>query len=721
MAKTKGVTLSAVSTPPKRETDTAQDVPHVKELEIVRLFQIGDFSQIYEILKECKSESVAISKDVVNDMIQAFRDAMPPDNLDEAIYRNSIEVPMFHGSNSLEYSALYSRFYPHMRTWHSICQLYEDSWVLDARFMENSIWLCYHMNDLSLLKTSLYHYLRLPSYDPRTLSYAINAFIYNYDIEAATGVFETIVSTRKQIHESVLLSTVVALAKVDAIFDKILAIYKVWKVSDNCESPNPQTIALLLKLHYSHGLSQETSDMEEDVERLGFKSNFLVQMVHSQAVIKSKDSNRKKLFSADDLQAVMSIRNSIMDSKFALSAFYDSFVKFSSVNLSLKMVQLMLHEMKKDRVPISRFMQNVVIQHYVSNNKFLPLLLFMLKFVSQSNPIELTYIKRLYDAFVRAYPHVANDFDIAFKNWVRRLQLSASDKVKVLDACQVVELRSGVSPFAVKQSIFSNEKKYNPAIWSELKYGAHWMVQQRALHARMNEGIPDLLKRGIRPDFAVLENTLRNAEASQRTSILNYLPLFRMQKHATRLVLLDFIMSKPSKLQLDTYITENIGDFNTSDKLLIARQCFNATLYDRTLDLLNELNKEELSDSRQMIRLNLVLRSCIASNYYDRCLKEISQFSINEMKLTPHIWKQCRFIERGLERKISHAEAKAPLVSSDLLQKMNTTLDCLRGLIGDVEARIQSDKLDLNGKFVEMFNMLDEWISKHRHTDERKF
>lgn len=720
MAKAKEATLASVDVLPKRDTDTAQDVPHAKELEIVRLFQIGDFSQIYEILKECKSENVAISKDVVNDMIQAFRDAMPPDNLDEAIYRNSIEVPMFLGSNSLEYSALYARFYPHMRTWHNICQLYEDSWALDARFMENSIWLCYHMNELALLKTSLYFFLKLPSYDPRTLSYAINAFIYNYDIEGATSIFESIVSMRKQVHESVLLSTVVALAKVDAIFDKILAIYNVWKVSDNCESPNPQTIALLLKLHYSYGLPQETSDMEEDVERLGFKSNFLVQMVHTQAIIKSKDSNRKKLFTADEIRAVMSIRNSIIDSKFALSAFYDSFVKFCSINLSLKMVQLMLHEMKKDRVPISRFMQNVVIQHYVASNKFLPLLLFMLKFVSQTNPIELTYLKKLYDAFVRAYPHVANDFDFAFKNWVQRLQLSSADKVRLLEVCQLAELRSGVSPFAVKQSMFWNEKKYNPAIWSELKYGAHWMVQQRALHARMNEGIPDLLKRGIRPDFAVLENTLRNAEASQRTSILNSLPLFRMQKHATRLVLLDFIMSKPTKLQLDNYITENIENFNTSDKLLIARQCFNATLYDRTLDLLNDLNKEELNDSRQMIRLNLVLRSCIARNYYDRCLKEIEQFSINEMKLTPHISKQCRYIERGLERKISHSSAKALLVSGNLVEKMNSTLESLRGLIGDVEARIQSDKLDLNGKFVEMFSMLDEWVSKHRHTDERR-
>lgn len=700
----------------------AQSV-HPAELQIVTLFRAGDFGGIYQQLFEYKEKGTVLSKEIINEMISSVNADLPNDSTNEYLYQSVLEVPLFYGKDELRYSTLYGRVYPHIEHLYKICKLYELEYGHDKKFIENHIWLCYHMNDLDLLQLLLLTYLKMPDYDSRTLACVVNAFVYNYDVEFSLSLFKSIVDMKKPLDESLLASTLISFNKVDAIFDKSLDVLHCWTNASNCETIYPKTVAFLLKQHYRFGGESEITDMEKLAETCGYNNNFLVRMVKNQASISNRNFNRKKDLSAEDIRDILGIRNSVVHSKYALKIFYESYLHFLSRFSSMHYLQLMLREMKKDELPFTKFAYDTIVQHYASENKFLPLLKFVLKFVVKANRFEPVYVKQLFDCFVSTYPYEAEKFGEQFSYWIKNLNPLEAYKNSILKSCKMTKVTSAVTPVAIQRPGIENNKKYNESQWRTIQYQPHKFSKKsqtkEQIQFRLDNGIRSVIRKGIRPDYFIIENTLRNLNASQRKSLMKLLPDIRMDKYTTRLKIFDFLQSQPTKSSLEKFVKIMEPRLNTSDKLLLARRLFNENSFELAIRLLDSLNKTEISDSRQMVRLNLRLRTNMARNDYLGCLADIENFPLNDITLSPYIYKQCQYIERNLIRKICALEANKTSPLNGEVDMMKKVLMKLKGLLGDIGIRLDGDRRDLRKTIKQLFKTLDEWIESTRTHDER--
>lgn len=706
----------------QREQDLLESEVHPAEIEIVKLFRAGEYSQMYLRLKAYREQGITISTEIINGVVSSVQEELPVDTSDEYLHQSVVEVPMFHGKNDLRYTSIYGRVYSHIETLYDVCKLYEPFSLGDKKFVENYIWLCYHMDDLASLQHLLYTYLKNSSYDSKTLSYVVNAFVYNYDVEFAKILIKSIIDIGKPLSETLLSSTIVSFVKVGAIFTNIIDLLDFWSNSSNCESPYPKTVAMLLKQYYRYGTPTEIASMESVTEKLGYNSNFLVSMVKNQEQIAKRDTSHKKNITKDDIENILKIRNSIGHSKYALKAFYESYLMFFSKYSSMSVIQLLLREMKKDDLPFTKFSYNVIVQHYVSEHKFYLLLKFMQKFVTKANKFEIIYVKSLFDAFIRTYPYEGEFFAEEFNKWLEKSELPSHTKDVLLETCKVSKLNSNITPVAVQRQYFNNHKKYQAQQWSPLPYLPNRFSKKaqtkEQIQFRVDEGIREVMTKGIKPDYHIVESTLRKLNASYRAYIFSCLREMRMDRFTTRLEIFDFLLSSPKKDQLNRFVKSNESKFNTSDRLLLARRLFNDNSFDLASKLLQSMNDAEINDNRQMIKLNLSLRTNIAKNDFDACLENIESFPINDVTMSPYIYKQCQFIEKNLKKKILALEAKG--CDAGIIGDMNATLEKLKGLIGDIDVRLRRDKTDIHEMVGDMFKMLNEWIKSTRNQDERK-
>lgn len=689
--------------------------PHPAEIEIVSFFRAGDYAKMYQTLRAYQEEGITVSTEIINEIVSSVQSEFPVDTIDEYLHQSAIEVPMFYGKKDLRYMCMYGRVYSHIKPLYDVCKLYEQHSLGNKTFVENYIWLCYHMDDLASLQHLLYTYLKYSTYDSRTLSYAMNAFVYNYDVEFAKSLIKSIIDMGKSLDESLLSSTIISFVKVGAIFTNINDLVEIWSNASNCESPYPKTVSMLLKQYYKYGNAEEVEFMESLRDYLGYNTNFLVTMVRNQEKIAQNAFLHKKNITKEDIEQILKIRNSISHSKYALKAFYESYLLFFSKHSSMSMIQLILREMKKDGLPFTKFSYNVIVQHYVSEHKFLPLLKFTQKFVTKANRFEMIYVKNLYEAFVRTYPYEGEYFAQEFSNWLKNAELPAHTKDVLQDSCKVTRLNSNITPVAFQRQYLGNMKKYLAQQWrpmslvSKIPKAAKEQVQ-----FRVDKGLLDIMRKGVKPDYHVVENTLRKLNSSHRAAIFQCLKEMRMDRHITRLRIFDFLLSFPKKEQLVRFVKNRETKFNASDRLLLARRLFNENCFGLALHLLKTMPETEINDNRKMIELNLSLRAGMALNDFDSCNESMDSFPINELTMSPYIYKQCQHIERNLVKKIKALEAKGSSTKN-----MSVTLEKLKGLIGDIDARLKRDKLDINEMVGEMFKMLNEWIKSTRIQDER--
>lgn len=697
---------------------------HPAEIEIVKLFQKGDFAFMYQKLKAYKADGVTVPTEIINEMISSVQDLIPLDNSKDYLYQSIIEVPMFLGKEDLWTLGLYSKLYANLESLYNIFKLYESASISDEKFLQNYIWLCYHMEDLPSLQKLLYQYLKIALYDTRTLSYVVNAFVYSYDVEFAKSLFESIVKMGKPLDESFFSTTLISFIKSDAVFDNVHELFRCWTTADNCESPYPKTIALLLRHYYQHANPTEISIMEAVCEELGYNTNFLVQMVKAQARITNRDNRLKKVITGEDVSNILQARNSISHSKHALKVFYESYLRFFSVYSGMSVMQLILKEMRRDNVPITKFSSDTIIRHYAAEGKLAPLFKFIDKFVSHSNRFELIYAKNIFDTFIESYPYEGEQFTQEFYRWIDNNEHLSDEKKNMLrEECKIVKLNSNISPFALQPTTFRNVRKYSKK-WVQIHHepGKYIKAAQRKdqVRFRIEEGIVDMMRRGITPDYRIIENTLRNVNASARNEILKSLQGLRMTKHSTRLEILDLVLSYPTKEELAKFVKLNESKFNTSDKLFLARRVLNTNDASSASRMLESLDEAELTGTRPMQALHLRLRSYISANNFAKCDRTIKEFPINSVALSPYVFKHCRYVEKVLKKKIMALEANAESHLFERLDEMKGTLENLKGLIGDIDARIKKDQVDIKVLMSDIFAMLDRWIQESNKMDERK-
>lgn len=676
------------------------------EIEIVRLFHSGDFSAMYTKLAEYKAQGILVPASLLTEMAAALQQAIPPDRTREELHRSNIEFPVFYAESDVRLSSAAQAVATHVKYLHQAFALYENVYLAEPNFVDWYIWLCYHTNELVTLQRLCHNYLQRPLYNSKTLSHITNAFIYNYDVEFAKSLFLSIIGMQKYLDEAYLSATLVAFTHVKATYDNTIFIFKEWSMAENCESPYPKTIALLLKQSSLYGSADEIAAMNDIASHLGYNSNVFVQMVVIQTRIVRRDNNKIKPITADDIEEILRVKRGLSGSRTTLMAYYESFIHFFCTYSTMSVVQFFLKEMNKDGIPLSQFAYNSIVTHYISTRKFIPLYKFMKKFLSKTVLFEPLYGKYLFDGFLRAYPYHGDSFAQRMSIWLAN-RTSLIDHKRLMDACKLKKLASSLNPFAIQETALS--QKYHSPEWKDVKYDPskpHMKLQRRSqMTFRAEVGLREIMRKGITPDYSLIEDTLRNLGPAVRKGILTALPGLRLTRYSLRLQIYDFILDKPDKQTFQKFLRDIEPRLNTSDRILLARRALNKCDYEGFSLLVAALNPLEMTDSRHMILLNLNLRHALQTNNFRAFDECIESFPIGDITLSPFMLKQSRFVEKMLNMKISALKKDAAAVDA-----MNKSMEKLHGLIGDIEVRLQKDTHDINQLMNEVFEMLDGWV-----------
>lgn len=692
------------------KTGSLQPVPEVlaAEIEVVKLYQLGDYAQMYSEIAKYKAQGTTMPVSLLIEMASTLHEALPIDTSREDLHRCTVEAPHFYAEKQIRLLSLAAFASSPLKHLHQAFVLYELEYLENTKFLEKFIWLCYHTNDLDTLQRLFHKYLQKPLYDCATLSHITNAFVYNYDVEFAKNLFVSIIGMQKPLDDAYLSTTLLSFTHVKALYDNMLYIFQKWCSSDNCESPNPKTIALILKQSNLYGSASETAAVNDLVDRLGYQNNFFVRMVRSQTAIINRDNNRLKNITEDDFRDILEIRNGLGGARAALKAYYESYLHFFCTYSSMKSVQFILREMNKDGIRLTRFVYDSIATHYIATRKFVPLYKFIKKFLAETMIFEPIYAKFMFDGFLRAYPYHGNTLAHRMALWLEK-HLSVEELQRLMESCRLKKLNSSLNPYALQSSDLSADLKYDPAEWKNIQYvpdqPALKMQRRRQMSYRAELGLKDILRKGISPDYSVIEDTLKNSGPTIRKGLLNALPGLRMTKYSLRLQIYDFILDRPEKHVFVDFVKKMEPKLNSSDRIFLARRALNKCDYSGCSLLLEGVNPLELTDSRHMIVLNLRLRNSVQSNDFAAFDDSIRKFPLNEITLSPFMLKQSRFVEKMLLKKI-----KAAKLSNHDTSIMAASLARLQGLIGDIEVRLEKDTKDIDQVMSDMFTMLTLWV-----------
>lgn len=653
--------------------------------------------------------------DTIIELVEESKNQLAPHPFLEYMYQNDIEAPSVQSIHDLRTST--SDIHASLRLpylFKAVKLLHQHS-PANSRLLENSIWLSYHLEDLSSMQHYLYAYLQQPTYDSKTLAYAINAYVLNCDVEFSKNLFKTIVEMGRPLENVFLTATVINFVNVGALFENLQAIFKYWVDRSTCAPPHAKTIALLIRQYQKYGHSDEILALESVIQDLKLSNNFIVQLARLESDVLERDVNQKKVLTEKDVSRFYRIKNAIVDSPAELQVFYESCLAFFARHTKTEVVQLILEEMLQDNIPISEFSFDVILRHYLAERKFIPLLSFTQNMLLKSQPFHLVHAKYLFDAFVRNFPHEAESFGYQFHEWVKSCGLRPDEKQRLLESCKLLLLNSSMSPFNVSKSEIGNQKKYDSSQWSSLNFATdnkNKEVYKQQVRFRMNKGLSDLIGKGIKPDYAVLENTLKQLNYAYRVNLLRLLEPLRMTKNLTRMQIIHMLLSDTSKRDVEVFAKLMKKRLSTSDKIFLARRLMNNYSYKDALGLLESVNEIDMTDQREMMILNWKLRIGIGSNDFNLVQRITNEFPVNDVLMNPYILQQCCYIEKSLIRKIKALEAKPNSALSGSIDDMKKSLERLRGLIGDIQLRLDQDKKEIQEKVLEMFVMLDTWIQQ---------
>lgn len=655
-----------------------------QEDEVMYLFKRGQYAEMYQMIKKRKAQGDPVSAATLNTLVEHEK-RQAGKITTHGIYQSPIEAPTPRGAKRLGHLL-------NIYTFHKPC-------ILDRNFLNNYMWLCYHQDNLETLQLLLYKYLRLPLYDSRALSYAVNAYVINYDVEFAKCLLQSIVGMNKPLDNVLLHTVLTGFARVGARFENYNEVFSCWSQSQNTEAACEKSMALLLDQHLKYGKPDEIGRLESEISRMGLSHNHLIRMVRNQNSI---EGSGLRQISIAQLTETLEIRNSAPD----LAAFDSAYLDFFARRSDLQMVQLLLQEMKTDGVALTSADFGHLAKYFAREGKFLPLLEFLSKLLSLLS-FDVTFVKHLFAAFLRAYPYEGDAFRQRLHDWIDGSQLLHLEKTELKESCQVVKVESSLNPFMMRRNALDNTKKYESPQWACIAHKrsitARSRTKDQALF-RVDQGIRDVLRKGVKPDFSVLESTLRRLKPATRQMILHLVDELRMGKYKKRLEIVDFTLSNPTKQSLEAFVRERMPTFSTSDRIFMARRAFNFCLYDLAIELLQGVDEHDMNSQRSMLAFNWMLRSEIGRGNFKGCCEAIDAFAIDDVTLSPYIHTQCRYIEkslgkriRTLKRDVSDAEA---------------ALGKLHGLIGDIEVRLARDREDVYRKVTEMFITLDGWVAR---------
>lgn len=718
--------------------------------EIIKLMQEQNISIVAERLNAYKEQDMVVEPEIIN---QIFEMAIKDEPEREVLPNEcQIESPRYQRTRGISLDTSYYRFiYDRIPYLYSICQSYERIMFDNKKFQENYIWLCYHMDNVNTLQQLVYVYLKQPEYDSKVISYIMSGFILNYEVEFSKTLLQNIISLGKPLDASVLDVVIHQFIKVDSLFENIVSVLESWIKAKNCMQPTPKTMANILGEYYKYGTKEEICLFKGLVSSLGYSNHSLIRQTNLKYRIIRRDPNHiKKDVLKEDIIEFNEISKELKDNKEELKDFYYSFMVIFSKYSDLKMIKFVIYKMQQGGIELDESFFSVISKYYATHEKFLQLFNF-LKAISKALEFNETYLRDLFDGFVNTYPHYAYEFTNKFHWWIKENNLLTDyDKERYLSSLKIVRLESQYTPYGIHKNILES-KKYESHDWSKIAWTRNLRGKADPVTGQVNfrvtKGFRDILRKGVKPDYKVIERTFRRLNAENRRKLFDLLDTIRLPSVKQQKLYIIDLQIDTTKSKLFKYYSNGINHLNSNNRILLGRIFFNNGLHSEANTILNGTRLEEMNDRSYMAKLNIQLRNHMARHEYANIIDTIQQFPIDDIVLSPYIYTQCCYIEKKLMQKLKIEELKDQQNSSEPHQQKTYSyvatngelienapklgmklpppqytilpaLKALRGLIGDIDARLNKDKMDIMNEIQLMFTFLNRWIADGG--DERK-
>lgn len=715
--------------------------------ELITLSKFGEIRKLEETIRHHK-ESIGfnLTPELLNLLFKQAMLDIP--HLPIRPFSNELETPLHIYNRKLLTNP---RYYEYLKNrvplLYRIFKQNEDQMIVDQEFQENYIWLCYHVDDVQTLQKLTHFYLNNKILHPNALCYIMGGYILNYEVEFAKSLFLSLLGQGKSYDPVFLEGVVREFIKADALLENITALLKSWKDCNRCERPNPQTMSLILGEYYKYATAEEIGCLKQYLGSIGYLRHPLIRLTELKYKIIGRQPNSiKKQIQKEDLIELNGILDDITD-KGLLQCVHMYFIRFFAKYSCMEMIEILIRRMRENDVSINEEVHELLGNYFVSHHKFFQLMTY-LRAISGDVSFSEIYLKFIYEGFIQTYPQYANEFTTTLRGWILHANIfSQFEKDRYLSLLKCKKLESNLAPYGI-QSSYLDSKKYDSGNWKLIE----WKKDKRGkiidvrdqVNFRVSKGFEEVLRKGVKPDFRVMESTFRRLNFSNRRKIFLLvnaigIPSYRYEK----LIILD-LQSEGSKLKLRKFCAGRLDQLNCNNRILLSRVLINKGLYLEGERLLKDIDPIELNDRSLAVILNLQLRAAFSTGKYDEMISIIKKFPIDLAHLSFYIRDQCYFIEKKLAQRrniklgqevhvhdssdvdrinkgsesnnLDGKESLRRSQGSDIITSIDQTLQEIRGLIGDIELRINKDKLNLEQEIKKLLSFLLNW-TRNEHDD----
>lgn len=662
--------------------DWTKDIPSnytfVSPDKIKVLHGLKDFREIVREIEKLLNDKKIIGIDELHDLL----------TIDEV---EKLTLPLGESLQPDEFMEM-------LREYYKVITNYEIFMLNNVKFQELYIRYAYHLNDLSTISRLLEKYLKDPPQEinDKTIKYLIGAFTYNYELEKAKKIFFDITNLKRDLGTDVLEFTILKFIKSDALFDILIYILQTWIFSRNAV-PNAKIMSMVLFESYIYGTLEEIKAMETLVYRYQLNDHYLVWKSRLKFEILSRNKHTKKSLVDEDIKEITKISEKLkaLGDMNDLQDFYYSMVRFVSKYCRFQDIEVVINLLKKYNVPITEDFYSRFSSYYVTNGNFLELIDFI-ETCSTKIEFKIVFLRIIFKSFIKGYPHHASDFQKTLEIWVENGQFTEFQKKFILNSIKVKEMESELVPFVYGDNGI-NMRKYQLSNWKEISPYKNDKLTRDQHHFRIERGFPEMIERGVKPDFFKILETFKKLSFDNREILIELTHKIRLESKFQDKLSLENLKyaTEPELLEFQKY---NLGDFNCINQLQFAKILINRKLFPQALEILDNLNNEpeQITDNLRISIFINKLQIFKLQQDFHKFNEVIDTFNSKEIRINPYLIRQCISLNQSLYK----------------FEPPNESLEKLSGFISQITSIMKQDDIYLNHRISQLFDILNNWLMK---------
>ncbi|KAG5421450.1 hypothetical protein I9W82_000540 [Candida metapsilosis] len=547
------------------------------------------------------------------------------------------------------------------------------------------VYIYYHTNQLDKI-TEAFEAIAYP--DSRTIAYFLSSFIVNYEMETFKFHFsKQVINSSTKLPSSLFEFLLSQLIPRYFLFENLFYCYQVWVNSPKCEDPTPKSISLILGQFYKFGTGPEIKEFKRLINR-NYGLNFLVQSVVLQnEIIDREYLSFKKTLTDEDFELIESLAPSLEVEEFCYS-WLSFMIRYSNMDGANRIIKFYREKTGKDIPP--RFFA-LLMEFYERNDQF-DSLIKLLERVKSSIPYNEAYLRPVVKTFIYSYSRFSPMLVDAVNQWLGKPHYFQLHKV----ASQFYPYHL-VEPF--------NTRKYKG--WSELKFKGNERQNKQQIRFRIEYGFPELLERGLAPDFKEVLNTFRMGNLDDRLYLKSVLTKTRQYnlKNQKTLELRSLKHFSLTREDLSRYFRSNKDCLNDSQKFYYVRMLLNFSLLKEAGYLLGSIDAANLNDKNKMIKFVMEMRLSSKRRQFDQMVTILDEFPLSQICVGPYLLMQCVYLENSL---LNVYRSRSSL-STEQVESLVVCLRKLRNFIGDTKLILKRDEEEVPILIEKTIGILNEW------------